>query len=515
VAQIASAFPSLLPWRVEMALLVIVIITVINLRGVRESGAIFAAPTYFFLAMIGLTLVVGAYRYLTGTLPQVVGVEALETVVEPLTLFLLLRAFSSGCTALTGVEAISNGIPAFREPRSHNAASTLTWMSAILVTIFLGITLLAHQVAAVPSETKTIISQLAMAVHGPGSLLYLLTLAGTAVILLMAANTSYADFPRLAALQAGDGFLPRQLTIRGGRLVFNWGIIGLAGLASLLVIAMKARTTALIPLYAVGVFLSFTISQSGMVVRFWKTGKLKPGEKAASLETELSHDPRWRLKLAISALGAFSTAVVMVVFAVTKFVSGAWFVVVLIPALVLVFFQIHRHYKEVAHSLSLSQARVHIGARPVETLILVEDVHAGTVELVNFAKSLGHPWRAIHIAVQPQKIASLRAKWAQRIGEGELIMIQSPYRQLTRPITEYIEGMQADRPEAIIHVVMGHLSMDSGWKQVLHQNSVLIFNLTLTTLPHVVVSIVPYRIGENGHGAAAVLSPAAALADKG
>ena len=240
--------------------------TVVNLRGVKESGRIFAVPTYFFLGMMFLTLIVGFVRFLTGTLPVVTGVDALQhEVIEPLGLFLILRAFSSGCTALTGIEAISNGITAFKQPRSKNAAQTLTVMSTILITLFLGITLIANQIHALPSETETVISQMGRTIYGDGSIFYLLLQAGTALILLMAANTSYADFPRLASLVAGDGFLPRQLTFRGGRLVFSWGIVALAGLAIVLVVVADARTTALIPLYAIGVFLSFTISQTGMV----------------------------------------------------------------------------------------------------------------------------------------------------------------------------------------------------------------------------------------------------------
>ncbi|MCU0514021.1 MAG: APC family permease, partial [Anaerolineae bacterium] len=292
VAQITSAVPGLLPYRVEIALAVIIIMTVINLRGVKESGQIFAVPTYFFLGMMALTLLIGFAQYVGGSLGVVTGVEPIHVEhMESLTLFLFLRAFSSGCTALTGIEAISNGITAFKEPKSHNAAVTLVWMSSILITLFLAITFLANHVQAIPSHNVTVIAQLAAVVHGQNSLLYFLTLAGTALILLMAANTSYADFPRLAALHAGDGFLPRQLTIRGSRLVFSWGIMVLAIASSLLVVIADARTTALIPLYAVGVFLSFTISQSGMVVRMWKISKLKPGEKVQGLETTMEYDP--------------------------------------------------------------------------------------------------------------------------------------------------------------------------------------------------------------------------------
>lgn len=494
VAQIASAFPLLLPFRVQMALLVIVIMTVVNLRGVKESGAIFAIPTYFFLGTIFLTLIVGGYRYFTGTLGVVTGIEVAKTAVQPLTFFLILRAFSSGSAALTGIEAISNGITAFKEPRSHNAAVTLQWMSSILIIIFLGITFLAHQIQALPSESETIISQLGRMIFGNGSILYLAMVAGTALILLMAANTSYADFPRLAALHAGDGFLPRQLTYRGGRLVFSWGIVTLATFASLLVIVMKASTTALIPLYAIGVFLSFTISQTGMVVRLQKIGKLKPGETVQGLETVMSYDPHWRFKSVVSGIGAFCTGIVMLIFAVTKFTSGAWFVILLIPILVFAFFRVHHHYKEVAHALTLQEKHYDIVTHPVQTVVLVDGIHAGTLQLIDFAKSLGHPWRAVHIGVNPERTRKAREIWDEKIGEGEFVVISSPYRQLNRPIRAYVKMLLHENPDAFIHVVVGHLAMDSPWKQMLHQNSVLIFNMALSGLERVVVTIVPFQI---------------------
>lgn len=495
VAQITSAFPALLPFKVEIAVGVILLITVMNLRGVKESGRVFAVPTYFFLGTMFLTLGVGFVRALGSNLPTVTEVEAIQqSVVEPLTLLLVLRAFSSGGTALTGVEAISNGITAFKQPRSRNAAITLVWMGGILITLFLGITFLANQIHAVPSHSETVISQIARTVYGDGSPLYYLVLAGTALILLMAANTSYADFPRLAALQAADGFLPRQLTHRGGRLVFSWGIAALAGLASLLVILMNASVTALIPLYAIGVFLSFTISQAGMVVHLQKIGKLKPGEVHQGLETTIDYDKRWRAKQVISAIGAACTFVVMIVFAVTKFTSGAWFVVVLIPTLVTVFFRIHRHYKEVAHALSLQGIPVDTEVRPVQTLILVDDVHAETVRLVNFAKSLNHPWKAVHIAANPDKVNTVQAKWQKRIGEGELVILPSPFRLLAEPLRSYIEQVRAEQPDGFIHVIMGHLVMDTFWEQALHHNSAYLLNLALSGIDRVVVTMVPYQI---------------------
>jgi amino acid transporter len=495
VAQIVSAFPGLDPWRVEIAVFVIGIITIVNLRGVKESGAVFSIPTYFFLGMMLLTLVTGFIRMFTGTLPTVTGVEAIHhDVVEPLTLFLVLRAFSSGCTALTGIEAISNGIQAFKKPRSKNAAITLVWMSSILIVLFLGITVLANQIHAVPSHTETVISQMGRTVFGNGSIFYYLMLAGTALILLMAANTSYADFPRLAALQAGDGFLPRQLTYRGGRLVFSWGIVVLALFASLLVIIAGARTTALIPLYAVGVFMSFTISQSGMVIHMRKVGKIKPGEVVKGLETDLEYDPHWRTKMIVSAVGAVCTFIVMLVFAVTKFRDGAWFVILLMPFLVLVFFRIHRHYREVAQALSMKGAKIDKTVRPVQTLILIDNVHAETVRMVNFAKSLQHPWKAIHIGINPERVQEVREKWQTRIGEGELEIIESPYRLLAEPIREYILNIKAQTPDVFIHIIMGHLVMDTFWEQALHQNTAFIFNLALGDLENVAVTQVPYQI---------------------
>jgi amino acid transporter len=495
VAQITSAFEMLLPYRVEIALGVILIVTVVNLRGVRESGFIFSIPTYFFLFMMFVTLGLGAYRYLTGTLPTVTEVEAIQhDTLTSLSLFLILRAFSSGCAALTGIEAISNGITAFKEPRSRNAARTLMWMSGILITLFLSITLLANRIHALPSETETVISQIARTVYGNGTIPYLLTQLGTALILLMAANTSYADFPRLAALAAGDGFLPRQLTYRGSRLVFSWGITFLAVAASILVIVAGASVTALIPLYAIGVFLSFTISQIGMVIHTRRIGKLKPGEKHKGLETTIEYDPHWRIKAVISAFGALCTGVVMIVFAVTKFRSGAWFVVLLIPTLVLIFFRIHRHYKSVAKALTLRGDPVAIAPRSVLTLILVDDVHRETIQMVNFAKSLGHPWRAIHVAINPEKTELLKQKWAEYIGEGEIEFIPSPYRALAGAIRDYLEELLDENPDSFIHMIIGHLAMDSFWQQALHQNTAFIFNLVLAHLERVMVTVVSYRI---------------------
>lgn len=493
VAQITSAFPALHPYRVEIALGLVLLMTVINLRGVRESSTTFAVPTYFFLGMAFLMLGVGLFRWLTGTLTPVTGVTMMTTAVQPLTLFLILRAFSSGCTALTGVEAISNGISAFKEPRSRNAATTMLAMSGILLTMFIGITLLAHAVVAVPSETETVISQVARSVFGNGPI-YVTMLVATTVILVMAANTSFADFPRLAALLAGDGFLPRQLTFRGSRLVFSWGIVGLAAIASLLIVVFRASVSALIPLYAIGVFLSFTLSQTGMVVRWQRISRMQPGEERVLHGAVVRYDPRWRLKQVINALGAVMTGVVMLVFAVTKFREGAWLVILLTPTLVWAFFRIHHHYRKVAAELSLAGTQSVVAPRQVITLVLVDNLHASSIRAINFALSLGQPWTAVHISIDPERTADLQRKWAARMGERPLVILPSPYRSLTQPLLRHVRELREMQPDAYIHLIFGVLTMESYWEQGLHQNSGAAFRLAFRQIEGVAMTSVPFQL---------------------
>ena len=497
VDQIVSAAPRLLFWRVEIAVALIVAMTIINLRGVKESGQILAIPTYFFLLTMFITLAVGLMRWALGNLPPLVNPPALaQQSIQSVSLFLILRAFSSGCTALTGVEAISNGIPAFHEPRSHNAARTLTAMSLILGVIFVSMTFLAYHIGAVPSEDETVISQLGRAIYGAGAG-QLILLAATTLILIMAANTSFADFPRLAALAAADGFLPRQLTYRGSRLVFSWGITLLASMATLLLVFLHADTSQLIPLYAIGVFLSFSLSQFGMVTRWRRVGKLAPNEVGHSRHgTPLAYDGHWRTKQFVNGAGGVTTAVVMIVFAITKFRDGAWMVVLLIPLLVLAFSGIHRHYRRVATQLSLGDLPVHPHASPVHTLLLVGDVHAGTLRLINFAESLGKPWQAVHVAVDPEKAERVRAKWADRMGMGELLILPSPYRLVGEPLREYIRVLQAADPDAFIHLIVGQLSLPDYGEQLLHQNTNLLIDLVLRDMDRVAVTSVPYQIDQ-------------------
>lgn len=495
VAQITSAFPQFYPWRVELALGLVALITLVNLRGVKESGSVFSVPTYFFVVMMFVMLGLGFWQYSSGTLNTVQSVQTIEKGVLPLSLFLLLRAFASGCTALTGVEAISNGITAFKPPKSRNAARTLIVMSALLAVMFMGITIMANRIHVVASENmqETVISQLARTIYGT-SPLYYLTLAATTVILIMAANTSYADFPRLGALHAADGFLPKQLTYRGRRLVFSWGIVILAGVASLLIVLFQADTTRLIPLYAIGVFLSFTLSQSGMVVRWQKVGKMQPGEEIEVHGSFLRFDSHWRSKQAINALGAAMTFVVMIVFAVAKFTDGAWIVVILVPTLVIIFFRIHHHYKYVGAVLNQGTLFPNIREHPVRTLVLIDDVHAGTIHTINFAKSLGSPWTAIHVAIDPDKAQLVKQHWNERIGdEAYLKVLPSPYRELTGPVHKYIELLMSEMQDGYIHVIVGHLVMTTITGQALHQNAAVALNLALQDIRNVAVTTVAYQ----------------------
>jgi len=361
VAAVTSAIPGMQDHKVVLGIVFVAAVAAANIRGLRESGRVFAVPTYFFIVSFAVLVLGGAYRYLTGTVPPAPLIAVPS--VEPLTWFLVLRAFSSGCVAMTGTEAISNGIPAFRPPESRNAAITLGWMALILGSLFLGITLLANALGIVPTASETVVSQIARRLFGTG-LLYYLVQAATALILVLAANTSFAGFPRLSSLLARDRFVPRQFSNLGERLVFSNGILVLATLAALLLVIFRGDTHALIPLYAVGVFISFTLSQSGMVRRWWRL-----------------REAGWRHRLAINGVGAVATGIVTVVIAMTKFTHGAWIVVVVIPILVGCFVAMRHHYDDVAHQLSLENWE---GPPPMQhtVLVLIGDVQRGVVRAV-------------------------------------------------------------------------------------------------------------------------------------
>jgi len=500
VAQIVSAYPSLDDLRVEIAVGAVFIIMLINLRGVKESGKAFAVPTYFFVVMMFTTVGIGLFRYFTGSLGTVVDPPEVHLVhtAAPFTAFLLLHAFANGTTALTGVEAISNGITAFREPRSRNAGITLIWMSMILGTLFLSISYLTGKIAGVYSEDETIISQLTRTIFDGRGSMYLATITATTVILLMAANTAFADFPRLSALAAGDGFLPRQLTFRGSRLVYSNGIVTLSVIASILIIIFKASVTSLIPLYAIGVFLSFTLSQTGMARRWWKIGQLREDEQRIEPGSVLRHDKGWRFKMFVNGFGALCTAIVMVVFAVTKFAEGAWVVLILIPLLVAMFFTIHHHYKDLASHLTLDKFSGLPARRTRHRVILpVSGIHQGALEALRYAKLLSDDVTAIHVSIDPAEAEKVQKKW-KIWGEGtRLIILDSPFRLFIEPLLEYIEEIIDNRqPNETITIVVPQFIPSKRWHQALHMRTADFLRQELLSKPGVVVTDVPYQVRE-------------------
>jgi amino acid transporter len=503
VAQIVSAYPDLLVYRVPIAVACVMFITVINLRGVRESGAAFAFPSYFFIAMMLLTIGTGLFRMMNGSLGTVIDppeIEHFGEAISGVTAFLLLHAFSSGTAALTGVEAISNGTTAFKEPRSRNAGITLIWMAFILGALFMGISFLTREIHAVPSETETVISQLARTIFGGQRLLYLLVIIGTTVILILAANTAFAGFPRLSALLAKDGFMPRQLTYRGSRLVYSYGIVFLAGAASLLIIVFQASVTRLIPLYAIGVFLSFTLAQAGMARRWWRVGNLEPDEnppKDAHAERHiLRYEKGWALKMISNGFGAFCTAIVMLVFAVTKFRDGAWVVLLLTPILMSIFLWIRRHYSNVASGLSLEN----YGEPPPynirhRVIVPVSGVHQGTLAALRYARMLSNDITAVHISMEPEDTEKVRKRW-DTWGRGtRLVIVDSPYRLFIEPLLGYIEDILSSRQSnETITIVVPHFVPSKRVHKALHMQTAEILRKELLSTPGVVITEVPYQI---------------------
>jgi amino acid transporter len=497
VAQLVSAFPELFPWRVGLAVAMVGFIMLVNLRGVKESGITFSIPTYFFVIMLYFTVGVGFFRLLTGSLGRVVDPPHMEAATEAagLSIFLILHAFSSGTAALTGIEAISNGITAFKEPRSRNAGITLLWMAGILSSLFLGITFLAGRIGAVPSESETVISQLARTVLDGRGPLYLMVIGATTLILIMAANTAFADFPRLSALHANDGFLPRQLTYRGSRLVYSRGIVVLAVIASLLIVAFNARVTALIPLYAIGVFLSFTLSQAGMARRWWKIGRLKPDEEVRERGSVLRADRGWKWKLALNAFGAVCTAVVMGIFAYTKFIHGAWIILVLVPVLVFIFFRIHHHYRRLARDLSLDSYGAPPAIRRHRVVVPISGVHRGSLAALDYARSLSQDVTAVHVSIDPVETERVKAKW-ERWGDGvRLVILESPYRLLLEPLLGYVEYLAGLRqPHEIITIVVPQFVPKHWWANLLHTQTAVLLRVALLFRKGIVVTDVPYQV---------------------
>ena len=476
VAAVTSALPLLGQHRVALALAFVALLMLGNLRGVRESGRIFAVPTYFFIVSILGMLAVGAWRYLTGgiapVMPHVTGVEAGGV----LTTFALLTAFSNGCTAMTGVEAVSNGVPAFRPPESHNAASTLVAMAALAITMFLGITFLAHAYGVVPSDTETVVSQIARVTFGGGPL-YFAVQAATMLILVLAANTAYADFPRLASIIARDRFLPRQFMNQGDRLAFSNGIVILSSLAATLLVVFGGDTHALIPLYMIGVFVSFTLSQTGMVVH-WRALRA----------------PGWRSSAVVNGFGAIVTGIVLIIVAATKSAEGAWVIILMIPVLVAIFKVTRRHYDHVASELTLRDWSPEPNGKHV-AVIPIGGIQRAVVKALRYAQTLSADVRAVYVEIDPRATEELRRQWP-RWGQGvDLVVLESPYRSLLEPLLDYIDNLRRDDPNGYVTVILPEFVPRRLWQHLLHNQHALLIKGALLFKPNIAVTSVPFHIG--------------------
>jgi amino acid transporter len=476
VAALTSAFPHWVHLRVELALGFLTILMLGNLRGIRESGNIFAAPTYFFIFSVLALITVGTWRAMTGTVQAVDPVQPMQSLGQPLSLLLLLRAFSNGCTAMTGVEAVSNGVPAFRPPEARNAAATMVIMAVLAVTMFLGITLLAQTYRILPSEHETVISQLARGVFAGRGVPYYLIQAATMLILVLAANTAYADFPRLASILARDRYLPRQFMNQGDRLAFSNGILGLSALAAVLLVVFRGDTHALIPLYMIGVFVSFTLSQAGMVVH-WRNLR----------------GAGWRTSAAINGTGALVTGIVLVVVAVTKAHEGAWIIMLLIPIQVVLFRITKTHYNDVAAQLTLSDWQPE-QRHQNRVIVPISGVQRAVVSALDYARTLSSDVRAIYIDVDPTTTTEMQKDW-DKWGRGvPLVVLTSPFRSLMEPLLEYIEQLNAQHPDDYVTVVLPEFVPARWWHHLFHNQRALLIKGALLFKPNTIVTSVPFHL---------------------
>ncbi|MGZ8848214.1 MAG: APC family permease [Pyrinomonadaceae bacterium] len=537
-ATVGTRFAELHDHRIALCLFFLIFITVANLRGVKEAGSLFAAPSYAFIVSFIFLIGYGLVRYFISPgiapVPDDADLKIAEGY-EPhlLNWFLLLGAFANGCAALTGIEAISNGVQAFKQPEAKNAATTLVWMAVLLIVMFVGVSVLANFFDIHPRHHETVVSQIARAVFtGYLGWFYYIVQATTAAILILAANTAYAGFPRLASLLAKDRFLPRQLANLGDRLVFSNGIILLAVFSGVLIWAFRGDTSRLIPLYAVGVFLSFTLSQTGMVVHFWREGRAlealrgrtisepsEPGEQkkdsarvattgrldpkhlrslaGTSLTTaeveKLKKESHWKKSMVISAIGAVATFTVLMVFIITKFTHGAWLVVLVIPLLVILFLKIHRHYLEVAQQLSTEGLSP---LRPVhhEVIVPISGIHRGVIEALEYAKSIApHHVTAVYVNLDDEAARRLREKWEQWGSGVNLVVVASPYRSLARPLLNYVDRVKRTT-NGVVTIVLPEFVPAKWWQNLLHNQNTLFLKGALLFKKGIVVTNVPYHL---------------------
>ena len=486
VAAITSIVPGLYEQRVILAVAIVVLLTLGNLRGVRESGTIFMAPTYLYIVVVLGMIAFGLVGVATGFVPPYSPPPewlAAETAAggSALGLLLILRAFSSGAVALTGVEAVSDGVPAFKPPEWRNARTTLTWAAILFAVLFVGISLLVSALGILPDpeEKQTVLSILARHLTGDGWFLVLVQIS-TALLLTLAANTSFADFPRLSSFLARDGFMPRQFGFRGDRLAFTTGIVALALVAIVLLVAFDASVTALIPLYTLGVFVAFTLSQSGMVRRWWSR-----------------REPGWRRGLLINGLGAATTGAIVLIVAISKFTGGAWLVMIMIPLLVALMWAIHVHYRRLEQAIApRSLVAATRPARAPLVIVPIARLDQPSIEALNFARSIATDALAVHITNDPEAAAELRAGWVELGGGAELVIVESPYRALIGPLLRYLDALQRQDPERRLLVVLSEVVPRHWWDNFLHNQTALRLKFRLFFRPNTIVADVPYHAPE-------------------
>lgn len=476
VENFVSAFPGFNEHKVLIGVAVIFFVMLMNLRGVKESASVFALPTYFFIFSVLALVGTGVFRLAMGY--EIPKAPLVHEMYPEIPIFLLLRAFSSGCSALTGIEAISNGIPIFKSPAQKNAKITMVWMSSLLGVMFLGITFLAHMLGIVPHDGQTVISLLSTSIFGQ-NLMYYLVQISTALILFLAANTSYADFPRLASLLARDGFLPRQLGSLGDRLVFSNGILGLSFAAMFLLMIFGGVTHHLIPLYAVGVFLSFTLSQLGMVrhhLRLRENG--------------------WMRALLFNSVGALTTFVILLVIAITKFMSGAWIVLLLIPALVWFFLQIKDHYLYVARRLGRVSGDQSTQMLPSNhaAVVPVSNLHPGVLLALQYARSISKDVRACYVELSPESTAKLKEQWEKSVPQIPLVVLESPYRSVIEPVLDYLDKVKDEKREQLVTVIIPEFVTKHWYHQFLHNQTAFLLRAYLWLKPDTIVTSVRYHI---------------------
>ncbi|MDP2728217.1 MAG: APC family permease [Dehalococcoidia bacterium] len=488
VAALTSIFPVLFEHRVLVGVAFVAVVCLGNLRGIRESGSIFAVPTYIYILAIFGLLGYGLFRFVTGSLPLYEAPATLDQAqgMEALGLLLVLRAFASGSVALTGTEAVSNGVPAFKPPESWRARIVLICMGSLFATIFLGISFLAGHLGILPdpSEQETVISQLASVLVGSGSPFHYLIQLSTALLLVLAANTAFAGFPRLASILAKDRYVPHQFAYRGDRLAFSVGIMVLALLASMLIVAFGGSVTNLIPLYTVGVFVAFTLSQAGMVRHWWLLRKSDSG---------------WQTRAFFNGVGAVATGVVAIAVGIAKFALGAWMVLVLIPILVALMLGIQRHYRKVEDALTLEHPDTPVPPQePPHVVVPVSRLDRVALQALSFARSISPNVTAVHISEDLKEAEEMKRLWEGWGGETELVIVESPYRALIPPLLAYIDAAEKQYPNRPITIVLSVLVPRHFWEYFLHNQTALRLKVRLFFRQNTIVVDVPYHLGHAG-----------------